>query len=106
MEFNFLPSEIKQLIFKHNRPANNVINRDKKLAEFWEKWGRDDYEDELYDMYEDGYIQHTRWEDLSIKEKIKIYKFHQKRKEFHESVLCDGSPAGWWYELEPESDEE
>ena len=81
MEFNKLPSDIKQLIFNNNRAENNNINRDKKLAEFWDKWGEDDLEDELYDWYEE----------------IKIYKFHQKRMEVHESAMCDGSAPDWFY---------
>tara|TARA_R110002020_G_scaffold293537_1_gene509284 strand:- start:60 stop:359 length:300 start_codon:yes stop_codon:yes gene_type:complete len=97
MEFNKLPSDIKQLIFNNNRAENNNINRDKKLAEFWDKWGEDDLEDELYDWYEDGYIHHTRLENLSINDKIKIYKFHQKRMEVHESAMCDGSAPDWFY---------
>lgn len=105
INFDELPRDIKELIFKKNRTSNNIINRDKKLAEFWDKWS-EDYEDDLEEFYDEGDISSWDWEQLTINEKINIYKRHQRLIQFNESVLCDGSAPDWWYELEPESDED
>lgn len=104
-KFNKLPSDIKELIFKNNRQYNNNINRDKKLAEFWDEWG-DYYDDDLEDWCYDEVISNNYWEGLTVEDKIIIYKFHEKRQEIHDSIMCDGSAPDWYYELEPESDEE
>ena len=97
MDFNNLPSDIKQLIFNNNRESNNKINRDKKLKEFWDEW-EDAYEDDLEEFYDEGDISSPCWEDLTIKEKINIYKRHQRMVEIHESSMCDGSAPDWVYE--------
>ena len=63
MEFNNLPSDIKQLIFNNNRESNNKINRDKKLREFWDEslrsedeGGSDKLTDPNYDRETGEYI--------------------------------------------------
>ena len=91
MEIPQLPDDIIKMIMNINRQE-----RDKELAEFWEEWS-EEYEDELYDWYEDDYIHHTIWEELSINDKIKIYKHHKRLVSFHESVLCDGAPPDWYW---------
>tara|TARA_R110000822_G_scaffold183329_1_gene322735 strand:+ start:527 stop:901 length:375 start_codon:yes stop_codon:yes gene_type:complete len=104
MNFNNLPSDIKQLIFNNNREHNNKINRDKKLREFWDEW-EDAYEDDVEEFYNDGDISSPYWEDLTIKEKINIYKRHKRMMEIHESVMCDGSAPDWYYESLRSEDE-
>ena len=90
MNFDNLPSDIKNLIFEQNRKSNNEINRDKKLNLFWEEWG-EDYEDDIEEFFYDELISSPNWEELKIKEKINIYKRHLRSVARHESIMCDGS---------------
>jgi hypothetical protein len=90
LNFNNLPSDIKNLIFNSNREDNNKINRDKKLKDFWDEWG-EDYEDDLEEFHDDGDISSPHWEFLTIQEKINLYKRHQRIMARHYSIMCDGS---------------
>ena len=94
MNFDNLPSDIKQLIFNNNRQHNNKVNTVKKLKLFWDEW-EDTYEDDVEEFYNDGDISSPYWEDLTIEEQINIYKRHDRMMEVHQSVMCDGSVPDW-----------
>ena len=99
MEIPQLPDDIIKMISDINRQE-----RDKELAEFWEKWG-EDYEDDLEEFYDDGDISSWDWNELTIDEKINIYKRHQRLMDFNQSVLCDGSAPDWWDFSPPQTQE-
>ena len=90
INFTDLPADLKFLIFEKNRVERNRINRDKKLQDFWDEWG-EDYEDDVEEFYYDGGISSPNWDDLTIKEKVNIYKRHERIMARHYSILCDGS---------------
>tara|TARA_R110000744_G_scaffold160247_2_gene276554 strand:+ start:184 stop:483 length:300 start_codon:yes stop_codon:yes gene_type:complete len=96
INFNDLPSEIKSMVFHQNRVHNNNTNRDRKLKDFWDEW-EDQYQDDLEEFYNDGDISSWDWDELTIKEKINMYRRHERMVVRHESILCDGSDLDDFY---------
>ena len=95
INFNDLPCDIKSLIFNLNaeREKNEV-------EEFWKEW-EDYYEDELEDWCDEEQINSPYWKYLTIENKKKIYKYHQRAIARQQSIECDGSLLDEDYEKPP-----
>ena len=98
INFNDLPCDIKNLIFGNNRTWNSEINQGQKLHDFWDEWGQE-YEDDVEDFFDDELISSPYWDELKIKEKINIYKRHQRMIMRQRSIECDGSALDEDYEI-------
>ena len=85
INFNELTDDIKNLIFMKNR--EEALKISKELEDFWNEWC-EMYEDDLEEAYmECDECSSPNWDNLTKKEKLKIYEAHNINSSRHLDIL-------------------